>query len=132
MEIYLAGPIRYSEDPHTWREELSEEYDHEFLNPLDWGDHTESDDPAPPEVVDQDIAYLRYDADAILCRWEPVETAGTPMELVYASEIYEIPVVVWNPYHGDLSPWVEAHADKVVEYVEDGMSFLEGVEYATS
>lgn len=127
-QVYLAGPIRYSDDPHGWRDLIEDEYpDLSFLNPLDWGDHTDTDDPAPSEVVEDDLYKLEYRADAVFCKWEYVATAGTPMEIVYASEIFEIPVVVWNPSDEEVSPWVAEHADAVVDEYEYGMAFLGGM-----
>jgi len=126
MQIYLAGPIRHSPDPYTWRETVQEVHDqHEFLNPLDWGDHAEEDEPAPQDVVYSDLAKLKCDADAMIAKWEDVKKAGTPMELVYAHEIYNLPVVVVCDDPDDLSPWVKDHADALVTHYDAAIMALE-------
>jgi hypothetical protein len=129
MQIYLAGPIRHSPDPVTWREEIEETYDdYDFLNPLDWGEYT--DEVAPDEVVDKDLETLEWGADALLCRWENVATAGSPMEMIYASEVFNIPVVVLKKEPDmDLSPWVRQHADFVTDYVDYAITYLEGYDH---
>ncbi len=127
MQIYLAGPIRHSPDPYTWRNAFEETHpEHKFLNPLDFDVNENADGSAPSEdVVDKDLYHLYHKADALICKWEKVETAGTPMELVYADEIYEIPVVVWNSTDEELSPWVKDHADAVVDMPDDAINILE-------
>ena len=113
MTTYLAGPIRDSDDPQSWRRRLTQLLDGDVINPLDIEDFSDNTEP-PVDVVDRDIAAIR-EADAVVVYREcDVETWGTPMEMRVASQS-DCDVVGFNPSGTDTSPWFRYHADVVVE-----------------
>lgn len=127
VSVYLAGPIQHDPDPNRWREEVIGANTHnniEFLNPLDIEQYDdESMDPA--DVVEPDIRAID-DCDALLVRWKDgIQTAGTPMEMIYAQG-REKTVVTW--YEGqleELSPWVRYFSDDVVTKGSNAISQIQ-------
>lgn len=111
VSIYLAGPIRHSEDPYSWRERVAESYEVETLNPIVEYDASvdnvnvicDATKQAPDEIVgdlllEGEVEYegelyirsgvlVRRDkelidkADAVLAKDEDVQRTGTPMEV---------------------------------------------------
>ena len=129
--LYLAGPVASLKDGGaSWRHELVDEYteddDVHFENPVakynvPAGDvdivPSESDDPGevtPGEIVEADKSMLRK-SDGVLVGYSDVQSIGTPMEVMWASE-RDVPVVIWirdgTLFH-ELSPWYRYHADAV-------------------
>lgn len=116
ITCYLAGPIHHDSDPDRWRNELigsNTKNNVELINPLDI--EPPGGNATPEEIVKGDLEAIDR-SDAILVRWKTgIETAGTPMEMMYAAG-RDIPIVVW--YEGipqDLSPWVEYFADEMID-----------------
>jgi hypothetical protein len=129
--VYLSGPVAaYADGGAAWRDRVQREYRSRltFNDPLSKynvpvEDLTvilgSSDDPArvsATELVESDKEMLR-DSDAVLVGYTDVQSIGTPMEVMWASE-RDVPVVIWirdtTPVH-DLSPWYQYHATAVTD-----------------
>lgn len=138
-KIYLGGPMQHlhKQDVVAWREALEDKYklydNVELINPLDQNpsEHKASmiDDHEEiyfhrNEIVRSDLVALRK-ATGLLVNWVPdVETAGTPMEMVYAVQWSTPIALVYSGNEKMLSPWLHYHADEVFDILEDGIEFL--------
>lgn len=127
--VYLAGPIQHAGDHGKgWRARVKEEYDgFEWVDPLDKYDDTKSYDEIDEEwsnarIVEEDLTMIA-NCDAILVHWEEIPSAGTPMEVAYAIQVFEIPVVIQTTVE-DMSIWLEVHAHEVVETFDDAVDAL--------
>lgn len=134
--IYLAGPIRHSEDGGSvWREQVSHWYgnEYEFFNPLDQFDGSQEDVEFVPdpllieedsdieqvpdrEVIEWDKRWIR-NSDYILVGLEDVKSRGTMMEIMYAFD-HGTPVFVWLIDGQSESAWVRYHS----KYMSDSLS----------
>jgi len=138
--IYLAGPIQHKEETglKTWREVVEEKCkDSEELNPFnplymrlpdgrfktEIRDEKEVVHEYQEEIVESDLREIR-NCEAMMVNWEKgVETAGTPMEMIYGKQHSVDVVIVFDGDVTHLSPWLNYHSDKVVD------SFDEAIEY---
>jgi len=140
--LYLAGPVAALDDGGaSWREEITtvfaRDYNVQFNNPVakynaPAGDveivSGASDDPSevtPEEIVDADKDLLR-ESDGVLVGYSDVQSVGTPMEVMWASE-RDLPVVIWirdGTSHSELSPWYRHHATVVTDSVAMAVEVL--------
>lgn len=144
--IYLSGAIKNLEsDGRNWRqlvEEVCPEFEYE--NPLDYHDPRDettiifpNHSPAfieeqeetvdAEEVVEKDKELL-WSSNAALVNWEhDVVSVGTDMEVIYAYERVDIPVVVWTDVARDEAPlWLRCHSDFLSPSFEQCIFFLQG------
>lgn len=128
--VYMAGPIDDSEDHGKgWRETLKDHADHiHWVDPLDKYDPDASYEEIMDKwdgdvIVEQDIESIEA-CDAMIVHWEDVQSVGTPMEVVYAVQVFEIPVIVQTEVE-ELSIWLDTHANVVVETLEDAVAEIE-------
>lgn len=120
MRVYLCGPIQHAQDyGKGWRNALKERHpDIEWIDPFDKYDSTEGSEDeirrewTDEEIVQQDLELIEA-SDAVLVHWEEVPACGTPMEIAYAVQVFEVPVVVQTTVE-EPSPWLTAHATAVV------------------
>lgn len=119
FRVYMAGPILHQENfGREWRSELKT-YDTPLIEWVDPMDLITENTDRPPEfwdiesIVEEDMEALET-CDAMLVAWDTVPTAGTPMEIFYASHDLDIPVVVRADMdRGDISPWIQYFADDI-------------------
>jgi nucleoside 2-deoxyribosyltransferase len=118
--IYLAGPINACSDSecNEWRTTakviLSDKYD--ILDPMvrDYRDTCLDD---YKYIVESDLDDVKK-ADIVLANcYKP--SAGTSMELVYASQMGKKVYSASSP-----SPWVKYHSDKTFEHINDAIEYL--------
>lgn len=127
--IYLAGPIQHVSDyGKGWREWLKNNHDEfEWVDPMDKYDTTDDvgQEWTNSDVVEDDLRMID-ESDGLLAHWDTVPTAGTPMEIFYARRTAGGPVVIQTTLHeDDISPWVEYHADAIVETFEEAVDEFE-------
>ena len=127
--VYCAGPIKETDDPHTWRNELQElaHEDIELLNPLDKYDGSETtpsaDGPPSKEIIYNDLLMIDQ-ADAVLVYHpEACETWGTPMEVLYARQSATVVALGWGS-ETVVSPWGEM-ATYISDSYEDCLRYIE-------
>lgn len=139
LSIYLAGPVRDVDDNgRGWRDDLKEERvgyhpDHEYEQ-IEWLDPLDKYDPGDEmerqkydeNIVAKDIELLAQ-ADAMLVNLpdDDIETWGTPMEMVYATECFDIPVSLCWQADGTVSPWAQVHANYVCGQLQSALAWLE-------
>lgn len=127
--VYLAGPIHHSPDHgRGWRKHIKNGYGHfcDWVDPMDQYDTVEQarEEWTDVDIVEGDLTMIDS-CDAVLAHWETVPTAGTPMEIFYAKREAEIPVVVQTELDDiDISPWIEYHADAIVEEYREAVERL--------
>jgi len=135
--IYLAGPVRDVADGGSgWRDRLSSMDINEsgtwreqvtFVNPL--GKYDSSDPTkeayADWQIVSDDLSMIRS-CDGMLVHIpdDGIETWGTPMEMVYASELYDIPVSLSWGGDKDVSPWAQIHSNYTTGPLSDAANYL--------
>lgn len=137
-KVYLAGPIAHSATGgHGWRDAVVNQWPDRFewINPLDKYDYGEENDLSPTNpydvkaVVEADKESIQ-EADVLFVAWNnDIRSRGTQSEMVLASEVYDIPVVVWNRVNApeeDISFWTHYYADilsgdlpELFEYIEE-------------
>lgn len=124
--IYLAGPIQHVSDyGKGWRSWLKQTHDdYDWIDPMD---KYNTIDEAAAEWTNHDIVQndldMIDDADGLLAHWDTVPSAGTPMEIFYARRTSGGPVVIQTTLHEeDISPWIEYHADAIVESFEEAVA----------
>lgn len=124
MRVYLAGPIRNAEDDgRGWRDDVADMSGFMVVNPLDEYDHT-SGEWSPYRVVESDLQWIRH-CDVMLVNWSSdVKSVGTPMEILYAHRVLDIPV--YAVCDGDVSPWITAHC-RVVDSVSEAVAVIESM-----
>lgn len=112
--IYMAGPVQHADDYGVgWRQMIKQEYPDRFdwADPLDVyhaGDMGVEREWTDEEIIVKDLRMID-ESDGVLVGWDDVPSAGTPMEVFYASFVRNIPVVV--RYDGDeISPWMSGHS----------------------
>jgi nucleoside 2-deoxyribosyltransferase len=124
--IYLAGPIRKSADPVSWRVEMQQSSsEFKFHNPI--RRDVDADSPAA-EVVEGDLELID-DSNGLLVGWhDGVPSVGTPMEVMHAARL-GIPVVVWRRDDGEstLSPWLRYYSDVIREQRDAALWQLHGL-----
>ena len=115
----MAGPIQHVNDyGKGWRNRLKQDFPGiDWVDPLEKYNNQQSVDDINAEwsdeqIVDEDLELIKS-CDAVLVHWQEVPSCGTPMEIVYAREMYHIPVIVQTTVE-DPSPWLTAHANAVV------------------
>lgn len=122
FRCYLAGPIDACtyDEIHGWRDMLKKDYPD-----IDWVDpSTRSYDNQKDwqRLVDDDLEDIAS-SDALLAYfWK--NGSGTSMELVYAFEIYRLPVVVVVPHLDQVGPWVQYHSDHIVDNFQHAYDLL--------
>ena len=128
--VYCAGPIKETDDPHTWRNELQEDAheDVELINPLDLHDYADDtpsvDGPSDRDIVSNDLLKIDQ-ADALLVYHpEECETWGTPMEMLYARQSGKIVVLGWGS-ETTVSPWAQVMSHYVSDNPVDGLRYIE-------
>lgn len=126
--IYLAGPIQHSSDyGKGWRGWLKQNYDNfRWVDPMDkYNTMDEAEDEwTNADIVEDDLEMIDG-ADGLLAHWELLPSAGTPMEIFYARRNVGGPVVIQTTLHeDDISPWIEYHADAIVESFEGAIEVL--------
>lgn len=151
--IYLAGPVRDAPDGgKEWRERLQERFgdEYELVNPLSKYNTAVEDlrivdgtaDPNSDGVVGVDD-IVREDlemidgCDGVLVGYINVgRMVGTPMEVMYARRVKELPVAVWmrdDTDFRDTSPWFRSLATAMTNSSELALSHIEnhpeGVEW---
>lgn len=129
-KVYLAGAIQHASDHGKgWRQRVKNNYGKfGWLDPLDKYDSTKSfdnisDEWTNAEIVEGDLELIE-ESDALLVHWREVPSCGTPMEIVYAVQVFEIPVVVQTTV-AEPSIWLLEHADAVVETFDEAIEALE-------
>lgn len=124
MKVYLAGPIHHKENNgRDWRDIVTARSSFEVLNPLDQFDGKEG--AKPIEIITDDLSMIN-EADALLVKWEQVPTAGTPMELFYASYWRDMPVItVFDGEGRDLSPWIQYWSTDIVSSLSEAVTVIE-------
>lgn len=130
MKVYMAGPIQHAQDyGKGWRGAVKASFGSvDWLDPFDKYDSTDGAETeirrewTDEEIVEEDLVLIR-EADAVLVHWEEVPACGTPMEIVYAAEMYGKPVAVQTTVE-EPSPWLTAHADFVAQTFQEAIDFL--------
>lgn len=126
--VYLAGPVNNVEDGgKSWRDTVKESYEDvpfvEFRDPLDKynvsvedltivdEEPSGDDEVAVSKLVSSD-KFMIKDSDVLFIGYEPVQSIGTPMEVMWAYE-RDYPIGMWLRGHeyDDLSPWYKHHVD---------------------
>jgi len=128
-KLYLAGPIQHvRSNGRGWREWLkANRDDFEWNDPMDEYDDTAEAERewTATEIVDKDLEMIDNSA-GVLVHWDTVPTAGTPMEIFYTSHVVGKPVVVQTKLdESDISPWIEFHADAMVETFDEALDVME-------
>lgn len=116
----MAGPIEDAQDAgRGWRNWLEQNRDDiEWVNPEDLIEQDEFCE----EYVEDEIELIKS-SDAMLVHWEDVKTCGTPMEVVYAATLFDIPVIVQTTVE-DPSKWLTYHATAIVDNFNDAIALL--------
>lgn len=143
--VYLAGPVRDAPDSgRGWREEIERNYGDEYniVNPLDkydvpvesleivdgYADTGENGVVGTDDIVDEDLGRIVY-CDAVLVGYADVgRMVGTPMEVMYARRVREIPVALWvrdETDFTDISPWFRSLATAITNDAELALSHLD-------
>lgn len=131
--IYLAGPIQHVSDyGKGWREWLKDNRsEFEWADPLDEYNNMEEAEQewTCTDIVQKDLDMID-ESSGLLVHWDTVPTAGTPMEVFYAAQVAETPVVIQTTLHeSDISPWIEYHADRIEESFDDAIDALRELVY---
>lgn len=130
VKVYLAGPIRHSEDfGKSWRREAKSRYPEiDWIDPLDRTDYSDTKILSyldAVEIVEDDLTMID-ESDVLLVNWEEaVPTCGTPMEVRYAYS-QKIPVLVKSSLES-ISPWMVYHASVVVETLEEAIEEISAI-----
>lgn len=129
--IYLAGPIQHVNDyGKGWRQWLKSNRDSfDWADPMDKYNTMEEaeDEWTERDIVEDDLEMID-DCTAILVHWDAVPTAGTPMEVFYTKHVVGKPVIVQTKLHdSDISPWIDYHADAIVETFDEAIEALEDI-----
>lgn len=136
-KVYLAGAVKETDDPHTWRDDATEfiaQGGHvEALDPLDkydsTGDDLDTEDGDNLGVYDDGIIKgdldMIVEADAIVAHHpEACETWGTPMELFFA-RMCEMPVALAWGSDTTVSSWGQVTAEYIVDDWRDTIMYIE-------
>ena len=126
--VYLAAPIQHVNDyGKGWRNRLKQDVEAiEWVDPLAKYNSQEvseiNDEWSDERIVMEDLELIES-CDAILVHWQEVPSCGTPMEIAYAIQVFEIPVIVQTTVE-EPSPWLTAHATEMVETFEEAVEAI--------
>lgn len=123
MKVYLAGPIQSCSDDEVrlWRAIATAHLGPENVYDPMSRDLRGREDTEWQRIVSEDKSHLRR-ADAILAYvWKP--SVGTAMEIMYASELGRLVIVVVPP-PWMISPWLRYHADEVFRTLDAALRRL--------
>lgn len=135
--IYLSGAIsNVPDDGRYWRNMVKSMYPgYRYEDPLDY--HDPQDDT---EIVYQDGSEIRKDpdvviaqevvntdkklidqSDVVLVNWEKsVHSTGTDMEIIYAHDVAQTPVVVWSSVSVEDCPlWLRQHSEFISDDLDE-------------
>ena len=124
--VYLAGPIgqvTYDEFK-GWRTIASKRLAAKDIEIEDPTDRLGTD---PFVVVNGDKRAIRRSGLVLAYAPKGVAFVGTSMEIFFAHEILNLPVVVWGELHGTRpSPWIVMHSDYVYETLDEALAIILG------
>jgi len=138
IEFYLGHPMESRKEVREWELSIEKKfpriklinpfydtcnkYMKEVMEQIDNGIKLR-DDVNADIVVEQDIQHLSKSQGMIAVLDKNI-TYGTPMEMVYAYKIFNLPVfaIVTNGEH--TRPWIRKHSSQIFTKTEDFENFL--------
>lgn len=125
-KAYIAGAMTEHPAPEIVRENIKEEQ----VDGIEWIDPMDHEAGEPQEIIDIDIDLIRG-CDAIFVYWNPeIGSWGAPSELYHATQIEEIPAVVWQCESIDrdrVIPWLDGMADTIEYEKSSAIQALEDI-----
>lgn len=125
--VYLAGPVKDVDDPHSWRNAVVDVWDDVFdiENPLDVGSPDQTTIDGESIVRKQQRQLENSDVLLALYPAGDVEIVGTAMESVLGAEMYDCHVVTVWERHSDVGICVDYYSDFVTGSLSHALSYIE-------
>jgi nucleoside 2-deoxyribosyltransferase len=122
MRIYLAGRIDGATDSECkgWRDAIKSYRQFVYLDPMD-RDYRGIESANVAAIVEQDKRDIES-SDLLLVYFDR-PSVGTSMEVFYARSLGK-PVLVINASWAVLSPWLQYHATRVAQSIDEAIEVL--------